>query len=133
MIAMMAEPSLGTTRPWVGKVFALFGIMWFGAVFWVMRPDLPSIEVRPTPVIKLADGKTYKVYLPSEVLGAEANWVERVDVPVEYTYADFMRRPIVRFLMIAMLPIAAVLFGSLAWLAVMEYRVRRMLPPGLGE
>jgi hypothetical protein len=132
MIAM-AEPALGTTRPWIGKLFALFGILWFGAVFWVMRPDLPSIEPRPTPILVFPDGTKYKVYLPSEILGAEANWVERVDIQVQYTYWDFMRRPIIRFLMIAMGPPAAVLFGSLAWLGITEFQVRRKLPPGLRE
>ena len=80
-----------------------------------MRPDQSHYDPRPTPIIKLPDGTTHKVYLPAEILGAEAGWVEGVDIKTQYTPWDFMRRPLIRFLIIAVgrssRPWRAPLFG----------------------
>ena len=116
---------LGTTSPWIGKIFLFFALAWFGSCFYMMRPDQPHLNPRPTPYVTLEDGKRHKVYLPSEVLGAEANWVEGVDVKTEYTEWDFMRRPMIRFLIIAVGPIFATLAIIFAWLGIAEWRVRR--------
>ncbi len=119
------QPEIGTSRPWVGKVFLLLAIIWFSSVFYVMRPDHPHLMPRATPIITLPDGTTHKVYLPSEILGAEANWVEGVDIKTQYTQWDFMKRPIIRFLIIAVGPIFLALTGAFAWLGIAEWRVRR--------
>ncbi len=119
------EYALGGGRPWVGKAFLLAALLWFGGCFYVMRPDLHHLVPRPTPIIKLADGTTHKVYLPSEILGAEAGWVEGVDIKTQYTPWDFMRRPLIRFLIVAVGPIFAALAGAFAWLGVAEWRVKR--------
>ncbi len=116
---------LGTTTPWIGKIFLFLALTWFGSVFYVMRPDLPHVDPKPTPYVTLEDGKRYKVYLPSEVLGAEANWVEGVDVKTQYTAWEFMHRPMIRFLIIAIGPIFATLTAAFAWLGIAEWRVRR--------
>jgi hypothetical protein len=119
------QPPLSTGRPWVGKVFLLLSLIWFGSVFYIMRPDHPHVVPRPTPVITLPDGTTHRVYLPSEVLGAEAGWVEGVDIRTEYTAWDFMRRPVIRFLIIAVGPIFTALTLAFVWLGVAEAVVRR--------
>ena len=116
---------LGTTRPWIGSIFLAVALAWFGSVFYVMRPDLPRVDPRPTPYITLEDGKRYKVYLPEEVLGAQANWVEGVDVKTQYTSWDFMHRPLIRFLIIAVGPIFAVLTAAFVWLGIAEWWIRR--------
>jgi uncharacterized membrane protein len=121
----IGQPEIGTSRPWVGKVFLLLALAWFGGVFYIMRPDHPHAVPRPAPYITLADGKNYRVYLPSEILGAEANWVEGIDIKTEYTSWDFMRRPLIRFLIIAVAPIFAALAGAFLWLGIAEWRVRR--------
>ncbi len=118
---------LGTTTPWIGKIFLFLALAWFGGVFYVLRPDLPHADPRPAPYIVLADGKHYRVYLPAEVLGAEANWVEGVDIKTEYTPWDFMRRPMIHFLIVAIGPIFATLTITFAWLGIAEWRVRRRL------
>ena len=95
------------------------------------------MEPQPSTVIKLADGKTYKVYTPSQVLGSEADWVQPIDADkfwakgelrTQYTSWDFMRRPTIRFLITAMGPIFLAIVGSFIWLAVAEWRVRRRYP-----
>jgi hypothetical protein len=110
----------------VGRIFLLCALIWFGSVFYVMRPDQPHVVERPTPIVMLPDGP-HKVYLPYEVFGAKAGWVEDIDVKHEYTAWDFMRRPTIRFLIIAVGPIAAALAGSFAVLALSEWRLRRRL------
>lgn len=131
-MTVMAEfapgPQMSAGRVWIGKVFLLLALAWFGAVFYVMRPDQPHFTPKPQPVITLPDGTTHKVYLPAEILGAEANWVEGVDVKTQYTAWDFMRRPLIRFLIIAVGPIFTALVGAFLWLAVAEWRVRRRYP-----
>ncbi len=122
------QPPIGSGRNWVGKVFLLLALSWFGAIFYIQRPDLPHVAERPTPVITLPDGTTHKVYLPAEILGAEAGWVEGVDIKTQYTAWDFMRRPIIHFLIVAVGPIFAALMGAFLWLAVAEWRVRRRYP-----
>ncbi len=124
-VPRLTLPQLGDSRSWIGRAFLLLALGWFGGVFYVMRPDLPHVEPRPTPIVTLPDGTTHKVYLPYEILGAEAGWVEAIDVKHQYTPWDFMRRPIIRFLIIAVGPIAAALAGSLIALGVAEWRVRR--------
>ena len=114
----MALPWLGGTREWLGRIFFLLAVGWFGAVFWVMRPDKPHVEPKPTPVVMMPDGKNHHVYLPDEIFGEKAGWVEPVDVKTEYTFRDFMHRPMFRFLIVALGPPATVLFGSLAAIAV---------------
>jgi hypothetical protein len=114
----MAWPALGGTREWLGRIFFLLAIFWFGAVFWVMRPDRPHVDPRPTPVVVMPDGKPHRVYLPYEVFGEKAGWVEPVDVKTEYSFDDFMRRPMFRFLIVALAPPATILFGGLAGVAV---------------
>jgi uncharacterized membrane protein len=121
-------PEIGTRRVWIGKIFLVLALAWFGGVFYLMRPDLPHVVPRPTPVITLPDGTTHKVYLPSEILGAEANWVEGVDIKTQYTSWDFMHRPMIRFLIIAVGPIFTALVGAFLWLAIAEWRVRRRYP-----
>jgi hypothetical protein len=128
MASMDSGPQIGAGRVWVGKAFLLLALIWFGGAFYVLRPDLPHVEQRPTPVIRLGDGTIHKVYLPAEILGAEANWVEGVDIKTQYTPWDFMRRPIIHFLIIAVGPIFAALVGAFLWLAVAEWRVRRRYP-----
>jgi len=131
MTAMAAQSSgmqIGTSRPWIGKVFLLLSLSWFGLIFYVQRPDLPHVIPLPTPIVTLPDGTTHVVYLPSEILGAEAGWVEGVNVKTQYTAWDFMRRPIIRFLITAVGPIFAALAGSFLWLGFAEWRVRRLYP-----
>jgi hypothetical protein len=121
-------PEIGTGRVWIGKIFLVLALAWFGSVFYIMRPDQPHLARRPTPVITLADGTTHRVYLPSEVFGSNAGWMEDVDVKHEYTAWDFMQRPMIKFLIIAIGPIFTALVGSFLWLAVAEWRVRRRYP-----
>jgi hypothetical protein len=128
MASMDSGPQIGTGRVWIGKIFLVLALAWFGGVFYFLRPDLPQVEQRPTPIVTLPDGTTHKVYLPAEILGAQANWVEGVDIKTQYTPWDFMRRPIIRFLIIAVGPIFAGLVASFLWLAVAEWRVRRRYP-----
>jgi hypothetical protein len=116
---------IGGGTPWIGKAFLLLALIWFGGAFYVMRPDQSHYVPRPTPIIKLPDGTTHKVYLPAEILGAEAGWVEGVDIKTQYTPWDFMRRPLIRFLIIAVGPIFATLAGAFIWLGIAEWRVRR--------
>jgi hypothetical protein len=123
-----SAPQIGSGRQWIGKIFLLLALSWFGLIFYLQRPDLPHVMPRATPVITLADGTTHKVYLPSEILGAEAGWVEGVDIKTQYTSWDFMRRPIIRFLITAVGPIFAALAGSFIWLGFAEWRVRRRYP-----
>jgi hypothetical protein len=136
-MTMDSGPPIGAGHQWVGKIFLLAALSWFGLVFYLQRPDLPHVEPKPTPVITLADGKTYKVYRPSEVLGSEANWVEAISsdanwkgtaIRTQYTYWDFMRRPIVKFLVTAMGPIFATIAAAFIWLGIAEWRVRRRYP-----
>jgi hypothetical protein len=122
------DPQISAPRQWAGKAFLALALAWFGTIFYIQRPDQHHFEPRPTPVIMMDDGKLHKVYLPSEVLGAEAGWVEGVDIKTQYTRGDFMRRPIVHFLIVAMGPIFAVLAGAFIWLGVAEWRVRRRYP-----
>jgi len=124
-MTMAAMPSMSSNRPWIGKVFLLLSLIWFGSVFYVMRPDLPHVVPRPTPIVTLPDGTTHKVYLPSQILGAEAGWVEGINVRTQYTPWDFMRRPLIRFLIIAVLPIFSALIGAFTWLGIAEWLVRR--------
>ena len=131
MTAMATDrtgPEISAPRQWVGKVFLALALAWFGTIFYIQRPDQHHFEPRPTPVIKLEDGKMHKVYLPAEVLGAQAGWVEGIDIKTQYTVWDFMRRPVVHFLIVAMGPIFAALMGALIYLAVAEWRVRRRYP-----
>ena len=121
----MALPGIGGRREWIGKIFFVVALAWFGAVFWVMRPDRPHVEPRPTPIVKLPDGTTHKVYLPYEVFGEEAGWVESIDVQHEYTYRDFMRRPVIRFMAISLTPPFVVLVVAMGWLGVSHLRQRR--------
>ena len=137
MAAEASGPPIGAGRNWVGKIFLLLALGWFGLIFYLQRPDLPHVMPLPQPVIKMEDGKMHKVYLPSQVLGSEAGWVEPIDasktwangeVTTQYTYWDFMRRPIIRFLVTAMGPIFLAIAGSFAWLGFAEWRVRRRYP-----
>jgi hypothetical protein len=121
-------PEISAPRQWTGKIFLVLALAWFGTVFYIQRPDQHHFEPRPTPVIMMDDGKLHKVYLPSEVLGVQAGWVEGIDIKTQYTGWDFMRRPIVRFLVTALGPILAALAGALIYLAVAEWRVRRRYP-----
>jgi hypothetical protein len=130
-------PPMGTGRQWIGKIFLACALSWFGLMFYLQRPDLHHLVERPTPVIKLADGKMHKVYLPSQVLGSEANWVQPIDadkawtkdeIKTQYTAWDFMRRPMIKFLLTAMGPIFAAIAGAFIWLGVAEWRVRRRYP-----
>jgi hypothetical protein len=130
-------PPIGAGRNWTGKIFLVLALGWFGLIFYLQRPDLPHVIERPTPVIKMDDGKMHKVYLPSQVLGSEADWVQPIDaekvwakgeVKTQYTAWDFMRRPIIRFLMTAMGPIFAMIAGAFIWLGIAEWRVRRRYP-----
>ncbi len=118
-------PDIGTKRSWVGKIFLVLAMAWFGGAFYVMRPDQPHAIPRPTPIVKLPDGTTHVVYLPQEIFGEDAGWVEKVDVKTQYTDSDFMRRPTLRFLIIAVGPIAAAFALSFLWLGIAEFRVRR--------
>ena len=132
------QPQIGSSRPWVGKVFLLLALSWFGLMFYLQRPDQPHVIQRPTPIVVLPDGTTHKVYLPSEVLGSEANWVQPIDadkywkegvnIKTQYTAWDFMRRPIIKFLITAMGPIFGAIAGAFIWLGVAEWRVRRRYP-----
>jgi hypothetical protein len=131
MTAMAAPtdgPEIGTGRVWIGKIFLVLALAWFGGVFYFMRPDQPHMTLRPTPVVTLPDGTTHKVYLPSEILGSDAGWVEGVDVKHQYTVGDFVRRPMIKFMIIAIGPIFSGLVGSFLWLAIAEWRVRRRYP-----
>jgi hypothetical protein len=121
----MSSTGIGGGREWIGKIFFVVAMLWFGGVFWVLRPDLPHVEPRPTPVVTLPDGTTHKVYLPYEVFGAKAGWVEHIDVKTQYTYAEFLRRPVVKFMAIAIAPPMAMLIGAMSWLFVSEWRRRR--------
>jgi len=116
----MALPGIGGGRQWIGKIFFLLAMFWFGAVFWVMRPDLPHVDPGPRPVVTLPDGTTHNVYLPYEIFGEKAGWVERIDVKTKYTYADFLKRPLVKFLAIALAPPFALLIGAMSWLLFSE-------------
>ncbi len=116
---------IGAPKPWWGRVFLLLALLWFGGVFYVLRPDLPHAELKPAPYIILEDGKHHRVYLPQAVLGADANWVEGLDVKTEYTPWDFMKRPTIRFLILAVAPILAALVCGFVWLGIAEWRVRR--------
>jgi hypothetical protein len=136
-MAVESGPPIGAGRNWTGKIFLVLALGWFGLIFYIQRPDLPHLVEQPTTVIKLADGKTYKVYTPSQVLGSEANWVQPIDsdkvwakgeLRTQYTTWDFMRRPLIRFLITAMGPIFAGIAGAFIWLAVAEWRVRRRYP-----
>lgn len=127
-MSMDAGPPIGTGRQWIGKIFLALSLSWFGLIFYLQRPDLPHVNPRPTPIVVLPDGTTHKVYLPSEILGAEAGWVEGVNVKTQYTAWDFMRRPIIRFLITAVGPIFLALAGSFLWLGFAEWRVRRRYP-----
>jgi hypothetical protein len=136
-MTMDSGPPIGTGRQWVGKIFLAAALGWFGLMFYIQRPDQPHVVPRPTPVITLPDGTTHKVYLPSEVLGSEANWVQAIDadknwkpgsIRTQYTSGDFMRRPIIKFLLTAMGPIFAAIAGAFIWLGVAEWRVRRRYP-----
>jgi hypothetical protein len=120
----VALPRIGDSQSWVGRIFLLLALGWFGSVFYVMRPDLPHVEPRPTPIVMLPDGP-HKVYLPYEIFGAQAGWVEDIDVKHEYTAWDFMRRPTIRFLIIAVGPIAAALALAFGALGLAEWRLRR--------
>jgi uncharacterized membrane protein len=136
-MAIDSGPPIGAGRNWTGKIFLVLALSWFGLVFYIQRPDLHHLAEKPTPVIKLADGKTYKVYLPSQVLGSEADWVQPIDtdklwakgeLKTQYTTWDFMRRPLIRFLITAMGPIFLAIAGAFLWLAIAEWRVRRRYP-----
>ena len=136
-MAIESGPPIGARRNWTGKIFLALALSWFGLMFYIQRPDLPHVEPQPSTVIKLADGKTYKVYTPSQVLGSEANWVQPIDASkvwakgelrTQYTSWDFMRRPTIRFLITAMGPIFLAIVGAFIWLAVAEWRVRRRYP-----
>ena len=121
-------PPIGAGRQWIGKIFLLLALSWFGLMFYLQRPDLPHMIERPTPIVTLPDGTTHRVYLPSEILGAEAGWVEGVDIKTQYTAWDFMRRPMIKFLLTAMGPIFGAIAGAFIWLGVAEWRVRRRYP-----
>ena len=121
----MAMNSIGGHRQWIGKIFFLVAMLWFGGVFWVLRPDQPHVEPRPTPIVTLPDGTTHKVYLPYEVFGAKAGWVEPLDVKTQYTYAEFLRRPLVKFMAIAITPPITILIGAMTWLLISELQRRR--------
>jgi len=136
-MAIESGPPIGAGRNWTGKITLVLALSWFGLMFYIQRPDLQHADEQPTQVIKLGDGKTYKVYLPSQVLGSEAGWVQPIDadklwkkgeIQTQYTSWDFMRRPIIRFLITAMGPIFAGIVGAFIWLAVAEWRVRRRYP-----
>jgi hypothetical protein len=121
-------PEISAPRQWTGKIFLVLALAWFGLIFYVQRPDLPHVQPRPTPVVMMEDGKWHKVYLPSEVLGAEAGWVEGVNIKTQYSAWDFMRRPLIHFMIVALGPIITALAGALIYLAVAEWRVRRRYP-----
>ena len=130
-------PPMSAGRQWIGKIFLALALSWFGLMFYLQRPDLPHVIQPPTPVIKMDDGKMHKVYLPSQVLGTEANWVQPIDadktwtkgeIQTQYTSWDFMRRPMIRFLITAMGPIFAAIAGAFIWLGIAEWRVRRRYP-----
>jgi hypothetical protein len=109
-VSMDSGPPIGAGRQWIGKIFLLLALSWFGLMF----------------------------YLPSEVLGSEANWVQPIDadkywkegvnIKTQYTSWDFMRRPIIKFLITAMGPIFGAIAGAFIWLGVAEWRVRRRYP-----
>jgi len=136
-MAVDSGPPIGAGRNWTGKIFLVLALGWFGLIFYIQRPDLHHLVDKPTPVIKMDDGKMHKVYLPSQVLGSEADWVQPIDadkawakgeIQTQYTSWDFMRRPIIRFLITAMGPIFVAIVGAFIWLAVAEWRVRRRYP-----
>jgi hypothetical protein len=136
-MAMDSGPPIGAGRNWTGKIFLVLALSWFGLIFYLQRPDLPHPMPQPVQVIKMDDGKMHKVYLPSQVLGSEADWVQPIDadkvwakgeVKTQYTAWDFMRRPIIRFLITAMGPIFATIAGAFIWLGIAEWRVRRRYP-----
>ena len=121
-------PSIGGGREWIGKIFFALALLWFGGAFWVLRPDLPHVEQRPTPIVTLPDGTTHKVYLPYEVFGEKAGWVENIDIKTQYTYAEFMQRPVVKFMAIAIAPPIVGLVGAMSWLFLSEWLRRRKYP-----
>jgi hypothetical protein len=136
-MTMDSGPPIGAGRNWTGKIFLVLALGWFGLIFYLQRPDLHHLVDKPTTVITLADGKTYKVYTPSQVLGSEADWVQPIDadkvwakgeIKTQYTSWDFMRRPTIRFLITAMGPIFAMIAGAFIWLGIAEWRVRRRYP-----
>jgi hypothetical protein len=136
-MTMDSGPPIGAGRNWTGKIFLVLALGWFGLIFYLQRPDLHHLVDKPTTVITLADGKTYKVYTPSQVLGSEADWVQPIDadkvwakgeIKTQYTAWDFMRRPTIRFLITAMGPIFAMIAGAFIWLGIAEWRVRRRYP-----
>lgn len=128
MSTAIMSPSIGGGREWIGKIFFALALLWFGGTFWVLRPDLPHAEPRPTPVVVLPDGTTHRVYLPYEIFGAKAGWVERIDVKTQYTYWDFLRRPVVKFMAVAITPPLVGLAGAMGWLFVSEWLRRRKYP-----
>jgi hypothetical protein len=136
-MALDSGPPIGARRNWTGKIFLVLALAWFGLIFYIQRPDLPHVIQPPTQVIKMEDGKMHKVYLPSEVLGSEADWVQPIDadkawakgdLKTQYTNWDFMHRPVIHFLITAMGPIFLGIGGAFIWLAVAEWRVRRRYP-----
>jgi hypothetical protein len=124
-VSALAMAPIGGGREWVGKIFFVLAMLWFGAVFWVMRPDLDHVDPRPTPIVVLPDGTTHKVYLPYEIFGAQAGWVESIDVKTRYSYAEFLRRPLIRFIAVALAPPVAGLIGAMMWLLVSDLLRRR--------
>jgi hypothetical protein len=136
-MAVDSGPPIGAGRNWTGLITLVLALSWFAGVFYVQRPDLHHLVEKPNTVITLADGKTYKVYTPSQVLGSEADWVQPIDsdkvwgkgeLKTQYTYWDFMRRPLIRFLITAMGPIFLGIAGAFLYLAIAEWRVRRRYP-----
>jgi hypothetical protein len=119
-------PEISAPRQWAGKIFLVLALAWFGLIFYIQRPDQPHIQPRPTPVVMMDDGKWHEVYLPYDDQGAK--WIEGVDIRTQYTAWDFMRRPIIHFLIVAVGPIFAALMGALIYLGVAEWRVRRRNP-----
>ena len=121
----MALPQMSMGRNWLGKLFFLAALAWFASVFLVMRPDQPHVDPKPRPVVVLPDGTKHVVYLPYEIFGEQAGWVERIDVKTEYTVRDFLRRPIVEFVLIALGPIVTLVLAALGGLGVADWVGRR--------
>ena len=117
MVSM--SPRIGGGREWIGKIFFALALLWFGGAFWILRPDLPHVEPRPTPIVDLPDGP-HKVYLPYEVFGEKAGWVEKIDVKTQYTYWDFLRRPVIKFMAVAITPPLLGLIGAMGWLFISD-------------
>jgi len=109
-----------------GVPIAGAGVVWSGLLCAAARS--PPCGRAPDAGYHAARRTTHKVYLPAEILGAKAGWVEGVDIRTQYTTWDFMRRPIIHFLIVAMGPIFGALMGAFIWLAVAEWRVRRRYP-----